>query len=405
MKVLQINATYGTGSTGEIVAGIGQVATQKGIEMYYACAVRPKVIRNEHIFVIGNAFDHKRHALYSRIFGRQANYSFLATKKLLVWINSVKPDIIHLHNLHNNYINISLLFDYVQKNKIQTVITLHDCWFFTGKCCHFLYDDCDRWLYGCGKCPRQRKEIPSYFFDRSGSEFSAKQRLIGENPYIHVVGCSHWLTDCAKRSLLADRVEKTIYNGIDLSTFKPVKESNLVQLCLKDKFVIIGFANKWLSDDNKETIDYITSNLPASMVLLLMGCSSKQIQRNQKDNVIMMGFVENRAELAEYYSYSDVFVNVTKVDSFPTVNIESLACGTPVITYDSGGSAETIDEATGMVVPYGDSRQLLRCIQKVKENGKSFYSENCRRRAEQIYDKTIRFKEYVDLYYKITENI
>ena len=393
MKVLQINATYGIGSTGEIVTGIGQVASQNGIEMYYAYAKSTNSNLQEKTFRIGNTFDHKRHAVYSRLFGRQGQYSSLATRKLLAWINEVKPDIIHLHNLHNNYINISILFNYVKQHRIKTVITLHDCWFFTGKCCHFLYDSCDRWMSGCGSCSRQRKEIPSYLFDKSIADFNVKKKLIGENPFVYVVGCSQWLTDCAKKSLLADRVVRTIYNGIDLNVFVPSPKYMQPPFGMEDKFVIMGTASKWLSAENQATFDYITSQLDKSMVLFLVGCSVEQIQKNQKENVIMTGFVKDRKELATYYSISDVFVNVTKVDSFPTVNIEALACGTPVITYHSGGSAETIDRMTGMVVPYGDYCQLLCCIQKVKEKGKRFYSANCRRRAEELYDKTIRFKE------------
>lgn len=176
MRVLQVNATYATGSTGEIVCGIAHAGHKRGVETYFASSVPPETSSNDTVYVIGNSFDHKCHALCSRILGSQGMYSYLETKKFLNWVDEIQPDIIHLHNLHNNYINIPLLFNYIRKNKVQTVITLHDCWFFTGKCCHFLYDECNRWTVGCGKCPRQKKDIPSYFLDRSASDiFSKKQ--------------------------------------------------------------------------------------------------------------------------------------------------------------------------------------------------------------------------------------
>ncbi len=401
MRVLQVNATYATGSTGEIVCGIAHAGHKRGVETYFASSVPPEISGNDTVYVIGSSFDHKCHALCSRILGSQGMYSYLETKKFLNWVDEIQPDIIHLHNLHNNYINIPLLFNYIRKNKVQTVITLHDCWFFTGKCCHFLYDGCNRWTVGCGKCPRQKKDIPSYFLDRSASDFSQKSKLIGENPFVHVIGCSQWLTNCASNSLLSNRVEKTIYNGIDLNVFHPTQSDKKRELHLDDKFVVLGMANKWLSEDNIKTFEYIVSNLDKSIVLLLVGCSEGQMQQNTIDNVLMKGFVKSRTELAEYYSISDVFVNVTKVDSLPTVNIESIACGTPVITYDSGGSKEIIDELTGLSVAYGDYDSLLKCIYEIRNNTKAFYSEKCRKRAEMFYNKDNRFAEYVDLYYRL----
>lgn len=153
---------------------------------------------------------------------------------------------------------------------------------------------------GCGKCPRQKKDIPSYFLDRSASDFSQKNKLIGENPFVHVIGCSQWLTNCASNSLLSNRVEKTIYNGIDLNVFHPTQSDKKRELHLDDKFVILGMANKWFSEDNIETFEYIVSNLDKSIVLLLVGCSESQMQQNTRDNVLMKGFVKSRTELAEY---------------------------------------------------------------------------------------------------------
>lgn len=402
MKILQINATYRIGSTGEIIAGIAQVSAAAGFDTYYVCASLSEDQRNDHIFVMGNRLDHKIHALRSRILGKQGSGSLLTTLNLLKWIDEICPDIIHLHNLHSNYINVPLLFHYIQKRGIETVITLHDCWFFTGKCCHFLYDGCNLWKSGCGNCPRKRKEIPSYFFDRSSEDFREKRKLIGENPYVHVVGCSQWLTACARESLLAERVEKTICNGIDLDIFKPYQTDVYENLHKCNAFIILGMANKWLSEDGRETYNHVVKKLGPRMKLFLIGCTPKQIAENSNAHVFMSGFIKNRIELAKCFSSADVFVNVTKADSFPTVNIESIACGTPVITYDSGGSAEIVDRQTGEVVPYGNYEQLLQSIKRIQENGKQSYSRKCRQRAELLYNKNKTFLEYVKLYSQIS---
>ena len=406
MKILQINAVYGHGSTGLIAKEILDEVIVSGGEAYAASVERQNHTNLGSLsgyITIGNKLDRNIHALKSRIFGEQGFYSKAATKKLIQKIQYIDPDIIHLHNLHNNYINLELLFDFIREYKINTVITLHDCWFFTGKCCHFLYDDCEKWLTGCIHCPRQKKEIPSFFFDRSARDYEKKKLLIGANPYVHVVGCSDWLTNCARRSFLKNRVEYTIYNGIDLSIFKPTDYGTKISLGLEGKKIILGMANKWLAEENRSTYDYIISKLHKNTVLILIGCTNKQILNIAKENILAIGFVQNRSKLAEYYSMADVFVNVTKVDSFPTVNIEALACGTPVITYDSGGSAETIDGTTGAVVAYGDYINLMNKINTVLKIGKLKYKENCVKRAMQYYDKKERFQEYIKLYENIME--
>lgn len=407
MKVLQINAIFGYGSTGVIAKEILEEVIVSNGEAYAAFMKRRYKMDINFLsgyIEIGNQFDQMIHAIKSRFLGEQGFYSKKATKKLISKIDNVNPDIIHLHNLHNNFINIDLLFNYILEKKIPTVITLHDTWFFTGKCCHFLYDNCDRWKEKCGKCPRQKKEIKSIFFDKSEKDLFRKKKLIGENPYVYVVGCSDWLTSCAKKSILQNKVVKTINNGIDLEIFSPQKNSLKNELGLDGKKIILGMANKWLSNENKHTFDYVTSNMEENCVLVLLGCNNKQIKNNKKQNVIMIGFLEDRTKLACFYSMADVFGNVTKVDSFPTVNLEALACGTPVVTYDSGGSAETVDQKTGSVVYYGDYKTFLLQINRILNDGKENYESECVNRAHRCYNKKSKFKEYLDLYKKILEN-
>ena len=184
MKVLQINAVYGYGSTGVIAKEILDEVISAGGEAYAAFMKHRHTTDISSLsgyIEIGNKADQITHTIQSRFLGEQGFYSNKATRKMLSEIDEIKPDIIHLHNLHNNYMNIELLFNYVREKKIPTVITLHDAWFFTGKCCHFLYDGCNRWKEKCGECPRQRKEFVSLFFDKSEKDLIRKRKLIGEN--------------------------------------------------------------------------------------------------------------------------------------------------------------------------------------------------------------------------------
>lgn len=396
LKILQINAVITTGSTGSIAQSIGEIIEQNGDEVIYACAEAP----NDKAYVIGTRLDHKLHAMMSRVFGVQGYFSIIATCRLIKWINKEKPDIIHLHNLHSNFINYILLMRYIIKEKIPTVITLHDCWYFTGKCFHYLYNDCMRWKDQCGSCPRKHEEQDSFFFDRSKRVLKDKQKYIGNNENVCVVGCSEWVTSEAKKSILKDRIYGTICNGINLEVFKPKNESIRKKYKLDGKFLILGMANKWLAKENAETFSYITSKLNPNMVVMLVG-AQPVLERIQSEHIILVPRISDPNELAEYYSAADVFVNITKADTFPTVNMEAIACGTPVITYDSGGSSEIVTPDVGYVVDFGNYEEMMACICEIQRKGKGVLTNNCRKRAEEKYNMRNCFAQYVELYHTI----
>jgi len=398
LKVLQINAVYNMGSTGVMVREIGDVLEKEGHEVYYAVACSHE--KKENLYEIGNLLDHKLHAFFSRVLGRQGYYSCSATIKLLKWVDGVKPDIIHIHNLHSNYINYLYLFKYVQKRKIKTIITLHDCWFFTGKCFHFLYDDCNKWKDECGECPRIHCEQNSFLFDRTKRVLEDKRKYIGLNEQVTVVTVSDWLRTLAQESVLRKREILTIKNGIDLAVFSPQQVDRSDYGISNSKFVVLGMANKWLASENRETFVEITSFLQEDELLLLIGCNKHQLE-NLPNGVKGVGYIYERERLSEYYSLSDVFVNVTKVDSLPTVNIESLACGTPVVTYNSGGSAEILNSDVGICLEYGDVEGLKKAIRQIKKERKSSYSEKCRKHAQMYYQKDNNYQKYIELYKKL----
>ncbi len=403
MKILQINATYSNGSTGTIVKEIHKLCEEERIESYVAYAtssVKPTDIVNG--YKIGNRLDSKLHALFARIIGLQGYNSVFATYKLLRHIDKIKPDIINLHNLHSNFINIPMIFKYIKKRKIKTLITLHDCWFFTGKCSHFLYDGCDGYLHECGNCPRLSKDIPSFIFDRTRKMLKDKKRLIGHNPYVYVAGCSYWITEEAKKSILKERKTYTLYTGIDLDTFRGRESELKKSLGLENKCIILGFAGKWLSKDNKETFEAVKKSLDDNTVLLLLGCNKEQMAL-LGGKVVGAPFIKDKNLMAEYYSIADMFVNVTKADTLPMVNMESLACGTPVVTYDSGGSGELVPENGGFIVPYGDYNKLIEKIKKVKSDGKDFYSQHCINHARENFDNKKRFLKYIEVYRSLGE--
>ncbi len=398
-KVLQINACYGFKSTGLIVEDIGKAAEKAGMETYYAyqqCLNSPK-----NGYLIGNKLDWKWHGLMTRIKGRQAYASKRATKKLLSWMDSINPDIVHLHNLHSNYIHLNVLCDYLNKNNIPTVITLHDCWYFTGKCTHYIAERCNRWQTTCGECPQLKKEVPSWFVD--STSFVLKDRISHLNSIknLHIVGCSQWIAEEVKKSLLRPQTIRSIPNGVDLDVFQKRESSVREEYGLKNKFVIIGMANKWCSIENKEALEYIVNHLSEKDKIIIVGCSPEQQKTLQKfSNVIAIGYVQDRIKLAELYSVADVFVNLTHADTLPTVNMESIACGTPVITYDCCGSPELVLDGCGYIVPENDYIALVDKIKEVKSKSFPALQE-----ARNEFDKNSNYKKYIELYNTVITNV
>lgn len=401
MKVLQINAVYGYDSTGIIVKEIEQELLKNNEKAFVAYQFTRGMPSNP--YRLGNIVDWKFHALYTRVMGKQAYASVLSTKKFLSYLDKIKPDIVHLHNVHSNCINLNMLLKYLADNNIATVLTLHDNWFFTGKCFHFVGSCCEKWKTGCGNCPKNKDNAKSWFFDQSAKVFKDKLDAFQAIQNLTVVGCSKWISDNAKCSpVFNNKFVTYIYNGIDTQTFKPIDKPKFrVQNHINDKFVILGMANKWFVEKNKKVVDSLIKNLSDDEVIVIVGCNDKQKKIfNNNSKIITVGFVRDRYELADIYSSADVFVNLTLEDTLPTVNMESIACATPVIAYDTCGGPELIDDnKTGFVIPVLDSVSLINKISEVK-NGK-ISRQVCRETAVSRFERQRMRTEYLNLYRKV----
>lgn len=396
IKVVQINAVFGSGSTGTIVRHIQSCCETRGIECYVAYSLTEmsgaEISRG---YRIGNKLTLKWHALISRIIGKQAYANHFTTWLFLRWLDNIQPDIVHLHNLHNNYIHLNMLLRYLAKHDIATVITMHDCWYFTGGCMHYVSANCDKWKNGCGLCPK-RKQIPSYFFERTKSVLKDRVKYLSAIPRLTVVGASEWIANEMKQSLLKDLNIIFIHNGFDLDVFKPTLSEKRKELGIEGKFVILGPATKWLMLINKPTLEYFVSQMSSDMVLLLFGCSS--INSTLPNNVVQIGYTKSPIEMAELYSMADVMVNCSREDTLSSLNLECQACGTPVVTYDGTGSKETVDGECGFAVSTGNFNTLWEKAMMIKMNGKSTYSERCKSWISNGFNNREVYKKYINLY-------
>jgi glycosyltransferase involved in cell wall biosynthesis len=288
------------------------------------------------------------HGLQTRIFDNHGMASKIATKKLIKQIKQINPNIIHLHNIHGYYLNYAILFEYLNELNIPIVWTLHDCWSITGHCTYFSFVGCNKWKSECYSCPQKKSYPTSWFIDRSKENFRLKKKHFTSLSNMTIVPVSNWLSDLIKESYLHKYPIRTIHNGIDLSVFKPSDSEKFKSMYnIQNKFILLGVANKWELRKGLKDFVELSNLLDSDYKIVLVGLSRKQIEQ-LPDNILGIERTESVEGLAEIYSAGDVFLNPTYEDNFPTTNLEALACGTPVITYETGGSPEAIDESTGI---------------------------------------------------------
>lgn len=390
-KLIQINVTANWGSTGRIAEDIGKLAIADGWESWIAYG-RGNPQSQSKLIRIGNDWDMRLHGLQTRLFDIHGLASKQATKQFVKHIKSINPDIIHLHNIHGYYLNYPILFDYLKDWGGPVVWTLHDCWPFTGHCAYYDYVQCSRWQSRCHDCPQLKSYPISLWRDHSKQNHELKKSVFTQVDNIFFIPVSDWLKKELGKSFFCKYPSKTIHNGIDIDTFSAAK------LTVHDKSdkVILGVASVWDKRKGLDEFVKLREKLPDSYLIILVGLSNSQIA-TLPDGITGIRRTENVGQLAELYSMADVFVNPTLEDNFPTTNLEALACGTPVITYDTGGSPEAIDHKTGCVVHYRDVNALAYTVINVCENH-TFSSTDCRNRAVTLYDRKKVFAEYIRIY-------
>lgn len=392
MKALEINTVCGTGSTGRICTDLAELLIARGDTCYVTHGREPVPEKYRPIAVrIGTDTDMRLHGVETRLFDAHGFGSRAATRRFLEWVKDYDPDLIHLHNIHGYYLNIELLFDYLKSAEKPVVWTLHDCWSFTGHCAHYTFANCDQWQSHCDTCRQYRSYPACLLFGNASRNFDRKRAAFTGVPNLTLVTPSQWLAGEVGKSCLREYPVQVIPNGIDLSVFRPTESDFRQQHALEGKTVLLGVANVW--DERKGLADFVqlSKMLSAQEQLVLVGLTKQQIT-TLPNNILGLQRTSSVRELAELYTLADVFLNPTHEDNFPTTNLEALACGTPVITYRTGGSPESLDEKSGIVTDAAPE-QMAAAIPAAL----SLHTEDCLRRAQQ-YDKNARFQRYLDLY-------
>ncbi len=344
MLILQLNSVFSEGSVTSIIKDISEVALEKNINTVFVSGPRSNKILHKNQIVIGNKFDSFFQLISSRFFDNHGLSSKWATKKLINKIKEIKPDIIHIHNLHGYYLNYKFLFEFFNKNKLKILMTMHDCWNFTGHCTHFEHINCSKWESICKRCPSISSYPKSFFIDNSYKNFNTKKEVFLENQNLEIVTVSKWLKSKVNKSFLKEKKIHTILNGIDVNVFKPLDLKNEIK-----KFIILGSARNWSMEKGIYDFIELSNRLGSEFIFYLIGLDKNKF-KNLPNNIVPIKKIYDKNEMNLYYNKADLYLNLSYIETFPTTNMESISSGTPVITYDVGGARETVLPDTGKCI-------------------------------------------------------
>ena len=397
MKILQINSVGNSGSTGRIAEQIGVEVIKNAGESYIACA--RNISKSEsNLIKIGSKLRIYLNVLWFRIFGTDGPFAVSPTKKLIKQIREINPDIIHLHNTHGYYLHNDKLLRFLGEYNKPVVWTIHSCWILTGHCTHFDFVKCDKWKSTCSNCPQLRTYPKTYFFDRSTETHKRKRDAIINIKNLTFVPVSEYLGNLIKQSQFKDFNTIVVRNGLPLDTFKPTKPNKILKYNIPNKKIILFVASVWTKFKGFDYIPSIQKKLGNDYICVVVGVTAKQKKHLAQFNIIGIERTENIEELCELYTIANVFANPTLAEALSMVNIEALACGTPVVTFDSGGTKETIvDNEIGSVVEHNEDI-MCREIIKFANIDKSLISEKCRQSVEKHFDKNQVWKKYIEIY-------
>ena len=395
MKVLFINTVFGRGSTGKIITQIGSAVEAAG-GSYITAYGRGQKSDDPHALFIGNSWDQYFHAVLSRITDRTGFYSRHSTRKLVDFIRQYQPDVIHLHNLHGYYLNLSVLFDYLKTEFTGKVVwTLHDCWAFTGHCVHYTWAGCDKWKTGCSCCPEKKSYPASRLLDRSAENYADKKRLFTGVPNMTVVTVSRWLKEQAEQSFLGGYPVECVYNGIDYSRFHPLDSYVRQKLGLEDKKMILSVSDGWNERKGLFRLLELAEIAPADWHFVVVGLSKKQIAA-MPGNITGMERTWNQQELVELYSAADVFYNPSVEETFGLVTAEALACGTPAVVMNKTACPEPLGDY-GLVLESGDAEEAVEKIRQVMQWE--------RRGPQRNFTQSSMIENYFDCYMEKKEEV
>lgn len=400
--LLQINAVSNYGSTGKIMENIAGVAEKYGWTNYIACGSRYSQPSKYPTFIISSTRENYIAALHTLLTDRHGFALERQTKAFVKWIDTIRPDVIHLHNIHSYYLNIQVLFGYLSKKNIPVIWTLHDCWAFTGHCSHFIKINCDKWRTTCHDCALKRDFPKSLFFDKSYQNYQDKKKIFCSPCRMIITPVSKWLADMTALSFLNKYPINVVYNGIDTNVFKPVESDSLKKKYnLQKKHILLGVSNDWGIAKGLRDYFALSQIIAHDYQIVLVGMNEKQIAEYGDRGILCIPRTKSVEELVKWYSAADVVLHLSYAETFGLPVVEGFSCGTPAIVYDDTSLSELITPDTGFKITPGDLNEVRIKVEQITQQGKEHYSTNCRQRAIEKYNMRDRYMDYLKIYEKI----
>lgn len=397
-KLLIIGSSLNYGSPGKITESLGLLAKRQGWEVYQAHGLKYSNPSQLIARPVSSNFGEMMHEAYSFLFDGHGLASTNETKKLVSWIKKVKPDVIHLHNLHGYYLNYKVLFDYLANVNTPIVWTLHDFWPITGHCAHFDFIGCDKWKTQCCHCPQKNAYPISFLLDRSTRNYELKKTAFTSVKNMTITPVSNWVGSLVAESFLSKYPIIPIYNGVDIEVFKPITSNLRERLGLQGKFVMVGVAAPWYPLKGMNDYFELSKRLPSEYQIIMIGLKPEQI-KTLPPSIMGIEKTQNQKELAEYYSMADVVLNLSYQETFGMTTVEGMACGTPGIVYNKTASPELVDGTTGLVVEAGNIDMLMEAVHSMRTTYfKQYAALNCVKRVDMLFEKDKQFRKYIDLY-------
>lgn len=408
-KLLQINPVLRVNtSTGRIMQEVGELAMQNGWESHIAYSYGRDGVKScrSQLVTVGNKWSVVWHGVVTRLWDRHGLSSDRATRQLVSRIKELRPDVIHIHNIHGYFLNYRILFDYLSRCDIPIVWTIHDCWLYTGHCYYYSFAGCDKWRTGCENCFQKDKFPTSWWSDRSRQNYADKKKAFTSMPKerLTIVPVSEWIKSEMQHSFLTGYNFRVIHNGINTEVFNLFDTTDIKsKYNLNGKHILLGVASIWSREKGLYDFIELSKLLREDEAIVLVGIKPKE-SRLLPRNIMGIARTDNIHQLAELYSAADVFINPTWQDNYPTVNLEAIACGTPVVTYRTGGSVEAVNENTGFIVEQGDIKGIMKAVRFIEQRGKNYYNTLCREHALLHFRKEDRYADYLRLYNELATN-
>lgn len=386
-RILFINSVC-YGSTGNICKSLYKLAEANG---HTCCIAYGRGAQPEgfNTIKIGNRIDVYKHAVQARLFDSSGFHSKKATSEFIKKIEQFKPDVIHLHNVHGYYLNIEILFEYLKKNpNIKKVWTIHDCWPYTGHCAYYLNIKCNKWKNKCEQC-QFKNEYPRTIKGNSEENYALKKKIFTGIANMEVVCVSEWLKGEVEQSFLKEYECQVIISGVDTSAFSYKPSDVKERLGIVNKTMILGVASVWSERKGLQDFLRLRKQVSEEYVIVLIGVSKKQ-QKKLPKGIIGIRCTENQEQLREFYSAADIFFNPTREETYGLTNVEAQLCGTTTISYDAGGTRETIiSDNSYLVKNFDEMLDLLKVV-------------NIKRKTNEInlekVDRNRCLRRYLELY-------